>query len=240
MLSRQATLQYNSLATNQAVSLTTSENPSPNWLLSLLQWMDSHKLQLTRQGTPTPSLFSKASHSQATLLQQWNIQYSQDILSSSISTASPLHLPSELNSLHDLLSSLHPDSSPTTLCQHQLWKLQTSNGGIATELGSEVSPIQPDSYAEILGWENNTNIIHVQLWQSTTFDRNILRPTLTSSLTYTSIFLPKASHERYLYHQTPTKGHLDQITILQHPILRTAPSFNTPYSSVWTSLLAPT
>jgi hypothetical protein len=37
MLSRQATLQYNSLATNQAVSLTIFENPSPNWLLSLLQ-----------------------------------------------------------------------------------------------------------------------------------------------------------------------------------------------------------
>ena len=235
ILSRQATLQHNTITTNQAVSLTPSyDNLPSNWLCSLIQWLDSHKLHLRRQGTLIQSLLPLATPSQTTLLLQWNIQYVQDILPSFIPTTPPLHLPTQLNSLHDLLQPMYPDFSTTILRQHQLWKLQPAKEGIATELQSE-----PASYAEILGWEEDSKIVHVQIWQPIPFEKTILRPTSTSSVEYDNIFPPHTLHERYLYHQSPSNNHLEQITILQHPILRKAPSFSLPYSTVWESLLAP-
>ena len=155
MLSRQASIQHTPLATNQSISLNIT-NPSPNWLLSLLQWMDIHKLQLCRQGTSIPTITSEC-ESHASLFQKWNIHYVQDILHSS-SCHAPLSLPPQLKSLQHLVNPHYPDLSPTVLRRRQLWKLP--------DLTSSSEPILTDKYAEILGWESTSHLIHIQEWQS--------------------------------------------------------------------------
>ncbi len=84
MLARQASLQLTFLANNQALILNTTNLP-PNWLLSLLRWLGSHGLQITRQDTLSPHLSTDASLIQIALLHKWNIQYLQDILPSTVS-----------------------------------------------------------------------------------------------------------------------------------------------------------
>ena len=237
MLARQASLQQTTLGTNQKVILTTS-NPSPNWLLSLLQWLDCYNLQIVRQGTPIPNLFSNVSLSQQSLLQEWNVQYPQDILPSD--TLSNLSLPPSLSALHDLMEHSLPDTSITILRQHQLWKLPKSY------VPPEPSPI--NTYAEILGWEAHLRLIHVRLWKEISPDKkcppgnSVLLPLhsthISSALPYHRIFPNGASHQRYLYQRSPNKQYLDRLLILQHPILRSDPQFSAIYTPTWLSLLA--
>ena len=229
MLSRQATLQHTPLATNQAIILNNVISP-PNWLLSLLQWLDTFDLQIKRQGTPTPHLYTSASSEQKDLLLTWNIQYPEDVLPSNITNFSPSALPTELSSIYNLLIPHVLTPSQTTLRQYQLWKLPVT---------PTLSNL-PDTYAEIQGWDTETNILHIKRWKASFPSGNILHLLDTVSIPYNNVFLNETVHHpRYLYQRTPSESHLNSITIIPRAILRTHPQFTLPHTPIWSSFLTP-